>query len=155
MEQAEATARHLAEQLGLAFEAFGMPRMVGRVLGWILLADAAEVSLEELAEKLGVSKASVSHATRLLQQMGMLQRVGRPGTRQAFYRLTEDPWAALLAMEERISRGFASFAREARSQLPPSPEREARLEEMESALGLYLEMLSAFAREWKQRKGTP
>ncbi len=149
----DAARRHLAEQLGLAVEAIGLPRMAGRVLGWMLLAENDEAALEDLARDLGVSKASISHATRLLEQLGVLRRVGRPGTRQAYFRLTEDPWGALLAMEERISRGFADFAREARRELAAEPRRDARLAEMEEAFELYLELLGKFMREWKRQKG--
>ena len=145
--------RQLAEQLGLGFEAFGMPRMAGRILGWVLLSDDEEVALEDLARELGVSKASVSHGTRLLLQMGLLRRVARPGTRRAYFGISEDPWTALLAIEERVSRGFVEFAREARARLEPSPRRDARLAEMEEAVGLYLEMLAKFVDAWKQRKG--
>ncbi|GEM90470.1 GbsR/MarR family transcriptional regulator [Oceanithermus desulfurans] len=148
----DSARRQLAEQMGLAFEAFGTPRMAGRVLGWMLLAEEDEIALEELARQLGVSKASVSHATRLLEQMGALRRVARPGTRQAFYALAEDPWSAMLAVEERVSRGFARFAREARAALASHPRRDARLAEMEAAFALYLELLATFARRWKARK---
>jgi len=146
--------RQLAEQMGMAFEAFGTPRMAGRVLGWMLLAEEEEVALEELARDLGVSKASVSHATRLLEQMGVLRRVARPGTRRAFFALAEDPWTAMLAMEERVGKGFVRFANEARSALAPHPRRDARLAEMEEAFALYLELLAAFTRRWKARKET-
>lgn len=149
----DAARRHLAEQLGLAVEGIGLPRMAGRVLGWMLLDEHDEVALEDLARDLSVSKASISHATRLLEQMGVLRRVARPGSRRAYYRLTDDPWGAMLAMEERISRGFAGFAREARRALAPEPRRDARLAEMEEAFDLYLKLLERFMREWKARKG--
>lgn len=147
------TKRLLAEQLGLALESIGLPRMAGRVLGWVLLDESDEVGLEDLARELNVSKASVSHATRLLEQTGVLKRVAKPGTRRAFYRLTEDPWGAMLAMEERISRGFAEFAHSARHALSSEPRRDARLSEMEEAFELYLKLLGDFVNTWKERKG--
>ena len=129
-----------------------MPRMAGRVLGWMLLADEEEVSLEELTRALGVSKASTSHATRLLEQLGVLERVARPGTRQAYFRLSDDPWGAMLAMERRISEGFVHFSERAASELPDHPPRRARLEEMREAFELYLEMLADFVERWKRKK---
>ncbi len=146
-------ARQLAEKLGLAVEAIGLPRMAGRVLGWMLLADTDEIALEELAQDLDVSKASISHATRLLEQIGVIERAARPGSRRAYYRLAADPWGALLAMEERISRGFVGFAREARQALPPNPDRTSRLDKMEEAFELYLQLLATFMEAWGTTRG--
>jgi len=143
--------RQLAEQMGIGFEAFGMPRMAGRVLGWLVLADEDEVSLDELAAELGVSKASVSNATRLLIQMGVIRRSGRPGSRQAYFKVSADPWNAMLSMEKRVSHGFLDFAREARAALPARPDRDARLAEMEEAFELYIELLETFARKWREK----
>ncbi len=144
--------RQLVEQMGIGFEAFGMPRMAGRVLGWLILSEEEEVSLDDLAAGLGVSKASVSNATRLLIQMGIIRRSGRPGSRQAYFKVSSDPWNAMLAMEKRVSRSFLDFAREARAALPARPERDARLAEMEGALELYIELLETFAREWHEKR---
>lgn len=147
-----AVLRQLVEQLGLSLEAFGMPRMAGLVLGWLLLAGDEAVSLEELAQQLGVSKASVSHATRLLVQLGVLRRTAKPGTRKAYFRISDDPWGAMLEMEKRAALEFAGFAREALEVLGNEPLRRSRLAEMEEAFEVYLELLTAFQKRWKARE---
>ena len=60
--------RELIEEFGLLQEQMGGTRMTGRVSGWLLLADPPVQSLTEIAEGLGVSKAAVSGAARLLLQ---------------------------------------------------------------------------------------
>ena len=78
--------RELVEEFGLLYEEMGSTRMCGRVGGWLLLCDPPVQSLTEIAEGLGVSKAAVSGAARLLLQNHVVERVGEPGQRGDFYR---------------------------------------------------------------------
>lgn len=144
--------RLLAEQMGLFLEQVGWPRMSGRVLGWMLLADEREISLDELSQSLGVSKASVSGATRLLEQIGAIERVPRCGTRKAYYCLADDVWGRLIAMEKRISDTFVRFADQARERLESKPERNVRLSEMKRAFELYSEMLDQLIARWQEER---
>ena len=92
--QTEMTAeqRELIEEFGLLQEQMGATRMTGRVSGWLLLCTPPVQSLTEIAEGLGVSKAAVSGATRLLLQNRIVERISEPGQRGDFYRaLPADP----------------------------------------------------------------
>ena len=60
------------EDFGLLFEQFGKPRMVGRVLGVLLVSGWEEHSAEELADILRASRGSISSATRTLVQSGLV-----------------------------------------------------------------------------------
>lgn len=79
----------LIERMGRYYEADGMPRIAGRLFGYLLLEGQAR-SLDELAAALAVSKTSVSTNARLLEQIGLLERVTRPGDRKDYYQLTPD-----------------------------------------------------------------
>jgi hypothetical protein len=81
--------RQFAEEFGVVGERVGMPRMTARLLGYMLICDPPAQSLADLERALGVSRASVSIATRLLQASGLIRRVARPGTRG--YRFEVDP----------------------------------------------------------------
>lgn len=94
MTQAEMTPeqRELIEEFGLLNEQMGGTRMAGRVAGWLLLSDPPVQSLTAIADGLGVSKAAVSGAARLLLQSRIIERVAEPGQRGDFYRaLPADP----------------------------------------------------------------
>jgi DNA-binding transcriptional regulator GbsR (MarR family) len=41
------------EETALLFEGLGLPRMAGRVLAWLLVADPPEQTLKEMGEALG------------------------------------------------------------------------------------------------------
>ena len=66
-----------------------MPRMNARLLGWMLICNPPTQSIADLTRDLGVSRASISVATRLLQASGLLRRVAQPGVRG--YRFELDP----------------------------------------------------------------
>jgi hypothetical protein len=84
-----AADRAFAEEFGLIGETIGMPRMNARLLGWMLICDPPTQSIADLTRALGVSRASISVATRLLQASGLLRRVATPGARG--YRFELDP----------------------------------------------------------------
>jgi DNA-binding transcriptional regulator GbsR (MarR family) len=75
------------EDFGLVFEAHGMPRMAGRILGRLLMCDPPHQSMNQLAETLGASKGSVSTMTRLLIDKGMVERLCFPGDRHDYFRI--------------------------------------------------------------------
>ncbi len=79
--------RQFIEDLGLQYEAEGIPRMAGRLLGWLLICEPPLQTAAELAEVLGASAGSISPATKTLLQLGMVERVGIPGQRSDAFRL--------------------------------------------------------------------
>jgi DNA-binding transcriptional regulator GbsR (MarR family) len=78
------------EEVGIVFEQTGLPRMAGRVFGWLLIADPPYQSPAELAEVLMASKGSISTTLRLLRQLGLVEQFVIPGERHGHFRLRED-----------------------------------------------------------------
>jgi DNA-binding transcriptional regulator GbsR (MarR family) len=99
--QGDAAAAQFIEGMGQLFEADGFARISGRILGCLMLSAEAR-SLQELADELKVSRASVSNNTRLLEQLGALERVTLPGDRRDYYRIAEDVHDRML--EIRLAR---------------------------------------------------
>ena len=79
--------RDFIEEVGVAFEQTGMPRMAGRIFGWLLISDPPYQSPAELAEVLMASKGSISTTTRLLIQIGLIELYVIPGERHDHFRL--------------------------------------------------------------------
>ncbi|HEU4628962.1 MAG TPA: MarR family transcriptional regulator [Gemmatimonadaceae bacterium] len=94
-------ASEFVERMGVVLSEDGLPRIAGRIFG-LLLVSPDDLSLDELAETLGVSKASVSLDTRRLEQRGLVERVSRPGDRRDYYRVRPDLLSNL--MEQRLRR---------------------------------------------------
>jgi len=66
-------------------EAQGEPRILGRIYGQLMTASEPYLSLQQLADQLGVSRGSVSTNTRRLISMGLIMRVAVPGSRGEHY----------------------------------------------------------------------
>ena len=108
--------RDLIEEFGLLHEQMGGTRMTGRVSAWLLLCEPPEQSLTEIAEGLGVSKAAVSVAARMLVQVRFIERVGAPGERGDHYHILSADLASLLPLDhirtlhDLIEHGLATVA---------------------------------------------
>lgn len=92
--------REFVERIGLMMEAEGMPRIAGRIFAYLIIHEGS-FSLDELADRLQVSKASVSTNARQLEQMGVLERVSVPGDRRDYYRMDENAWERMLEVAQR------------------------------------------------------
>ncbi len=84
------------EEMGVAFENFGLGRMAGRILGWLLICDPEHQTSAQLAEKLKASKGSISTVTRLLAQMGFIKRVTISGHRATYFKFTTTSWPEVI-----------------------------------------------------------
>lgn len=81
-------ADRFIERLGIVSEMEGMPRIAGRIFGLLLLSPR-ECSLDEIADRLRVSKASASTDVRRIADLGYVERVSRPGDRRDYYRVAD------------------------------------------------------------------
>jgi DNA-binding transcriptional regulator GbsR (MarR family) len=75
------------ERAGVVFEAEGMPRMAGRILGCLMVCTPREQSIADLMEALQASNSSISTMTRFLEDQGYVERVPRPGDRKDYFAL--------------------------------------------------------------------
>ena len=92
--------RTFVERAGLLGERDGLPRIAGRILG-LLLVSPEPLALDAIAERLEVSKASVSTDARRLEERGLLERVGRPGDRKDYYQIA--PLHHVRTLEQRLA----------------------------------------------------
>ena len=74
------------EQMGMLTQADGGPRIAGRIFG-LLLVEGHPFTLDEMAARLTISKASASTNARLLLASGMIRLVAVAGDRRDFYEL--------------------------------------------------------------------
>ena len=84
------------DDMGFYLESLGAPRMSGRILGWMLICDPPEQSSTQIAEALEASKGSISTGTRLLIDLGLLERTTAKGSRSTYFRIGRDAWSSLL-----------------------------------------------------------
>ncbi len=79
----------MVEAGGRTSQSFGLSRLFGQIYTYLYFS-AEPQSLDELAEGLGVSKASVSIAARQLESWGAVRCVWRKGDRRDYYEAETD-----------------------------------------------------------------
>lgn len=140
------TVLQFVERMALICEKEGMPRIAGRIFGYLLASDQT-YSLDELAEHLQASKASVSTNARMLEQFGMIQRVSVLGDRRDFYRVEDDPWERMLRVAQSRWRDMANAFADARERLP-DPAGRVRVAEAERFHRLLITDCDALIDRW-------
>jgi DNA-binding transcriptional regulator GbsR (MarR family) len=94
--------KHFVEDMSLYFEQMGLPRMAGRVLGVLLISDPPTQSLTDLAEILQASKSSISTTTRLLTEMGLIERAASPVPRQVYFQFKPGGWLVFIRQRLKL-----------------------------------------------------
>ena len=118
------------ERMGLSAQADGLPRIAGRMWGFFIIY-AGPCSFAELADRLQVSRGSISTNARILRDLGFIERVSRPGDRQDYYRLADEPYARLLEGYVERMRQTARNVADARAEIPDDwRDAQRRLAEM-------------------------
>jgi predicted transcriptional regulator len=146
------TDRHaFIERMGLTSESDGLSRIAGRLFGALLLADQPR-SLDDLAEQLDVSKASVSTEARRLVERGVAERIGKTGDRRDYYALAPDFFAQIVRF--RLNRWSALHRlirdMEAGSSGEPRVVRE-RFAYIDDVHAFVLSRVEAALAEWTER----
>jgi hypothetical protein len=94
--QRQIEEKHFIEDIGLFFEQMGMPRIAGRMIGYLLVADPEAQSVNDITEALKASKSSISVMARLLVDNGLIERVASPVPRRDYYRFKPGGWILYL-----------------------------------------------------------
>jgi len=144
--------RMFVEKLAVLLETDGMPRVAGRLFG-LLLVSAEPRSLDELAKQLGLSKASISINARLLEEKGLVERVGRQADRRDYYGIAEDILERTL--EQRIAkiRRFQQSIAEARNTcLIEHAIVRTRLENLDTAHNHLIEATARALDDWRAHR---
>lgn len=145
----------LIEEIGLAAEADGLPRIAGRLFGFLLLSPAPR-SLDEIADALGVSKGSASTDARLLLRHGWLRRVSHSGDRKDYYEMAPDFFAGIVAYRLTRWEGLHGLVAAALPRLAAEPESvRERLHYLDQAQAFFVGGLRRLLREWDSAEWDP
>lgn len=98
MKQSQTMQRNLEDlrnewidHIGERAEKFGFARIAGQLEGLLFLT-SGPMSLDEMADRLEVSKASISTNIRFLERLKVVRKVYHRGERKNFYEIAGDIW---------------------------------------------------------------
>ncbi len=141
------------EEFGLYFERVGLPRMMGRIIGYLLVSEPAQQSMQEIGEALQASKSSVSTALKALVGLRLVDQISIPGERRDYYRANSEMWIRsfrsrmhqMTELRELAERGLELMADEA-------PERRKRLENMHATNQFLEQEFPKLLDRWEDEK---
>lgn len=84
----------IMDGLGQLASYFGFSKVMGQLFGTLMLSPDP-LSLDDMVERLSISKASVSTNMRTLEHMGIVREVWVKDDRRKFYKAEEDFWRIL------------------------------------------------------------
>ncbi len=142
-----------AEEWGLLFERWGLPRTAGRIWGWLHVCEPPQQTAGQLVEALGVSKGSVSTNTRLLEGLGLVERVGVRGARQSHYRVGRDAFEGIMRQRLMGVAQARALAERGLSVLEAaSPERKERLTAKRDFYAFLEREMEELLRHWQTQR---
>ncbi len=142
------------EEMGMALEGFGLPRMAGRVFGALLIANPAEQTAEDLALTLQASRGGISGATTMLETMGLIDRTRKPGDRKDYFRNKPNAWYEAMKKEIMMMSYLRQLADKGLEVIDSDDPNVTRgLTEMRDMIRFFeKEMPPLFARWEEERK---
>lgn len=153
-EQHHSEEKIFVEEVGLFFEQWGLSRMAGRLLGWLLISDPPYQSANELTEVLMASKGSISTTTRLLIHMGLIERQSLPGKRRSYFQIKLGAWDQMLKDSLRDLMAVRLLLAERGLKLLEGkpPELRKRLEDMLDAYTFFEREFPALLERREQER---
>ena len=132
----------------------GLPRMTGRVLGWLLVCDPAEQTAAQIAEALQASKGSISGATGSLVRMKLVDRLHIRGERADRFRLRPEAWDEQLRDDRQLIEARALISLGLEALAGETATRRARLEELDAFYAWWQSRVPDMWEEWQDYKRT-
>ena len=138
------------ESMGMYFEAQGIPRIGGRILGLLMIAHEP-LSADDIARTLKVSRASVSTNLRPLTISGMVDKTSPLHDRTTYFVFSE------AALEQRMVAGiqsaavFKKVAEQGLAALPKQDSARARMQRSIEWSDLLVESFINAIDVWRKR----
>ena len=149
-----ADVAHFVEDVGMFFDANGLPRAAGRMLGWLLVCDPPHQSADALATALQASSGGVSQNARLLMQAGYVDRIGISGDRRSYYRVRPHAWSRMLDESQARTARLRELAEEGLAALAGTgEEHRRRLTEMRELFAFVEREFPALVRRYHEQTG--
>lgn len=130
----------------------GFPPMAGRLLGYLMICDPPQQTIDDLAEALMASRSAITGAVKLMEGFGLVLRTRKAGERVD----RVSPRLEALEprnFESRLFQEQAALFREGLALLADAPPaRRAPLEELTALADFLGERLPQVLAEWRERR---
>lgn len=146
--------RDLVEEFGNIYEAYGLKRLKGLIIG-LLLTREESVSLDDMTELLQRSKGPISSAVRELTNISLIRKVNGPENRRDYYAAHPDlffnNFKFNMATVRKNRRTADLFLNEMKKE-DSNPTTIANLERMLAFYSLMESFYEDFTAKWEKNK---
>ena len=150
-DERQVEVKRFVEEVGIYFEEMSLPRMSGRILGWLFISDPPHQSIDELAEALIASKGSISTMTRFLIQSNLIERFSLPGIRHDYFRIRPEGWHHLARQREVQIKVMRQLCERALELIEGKAQLNRQwLEEMRDMYAFFEREFPALLDRWEQ-----
>lgn len=99
------------EQTGLFYEKYGLPKMAGRILGYLIISETKYNSFDDVQTALKASKGSISANIHLLLNQNMIEKHMRTGDRKSYYAIAYDSLSNIIEAKVKSVSEFKEIFR--------------------------------------------
>jgi DNA-binding transcriptional regulator GbsR (MarR family) len=131
---------------------YGLPPMVGRLLGYLAVCEPPEQSVGELADALLASRSAIAGAVKVLEGMHVVRRSRAAGERMDRVQIDLNSPQAM-GMDVSEYEELRELAQEGLEVVrDAAPERQAVLLEMSAYAEFLVERMPVLQHEWNARR---
>ena len=156
MTSSQKIKQEFIQDFGEAYHSFGLPVLMGRIVGLLLFVDSP-ISLTNIASELGMSKGPVSQIMRRLKDHKLINRVWVPGDRKDYYQA--DPNIFRNAFKNYITQIQGNLKLSTKyikllddNNIENSAAFKRRIEKMNKFYDLMIKHHNQFLDDWKEYK---
>ena len=144
------------QDFGEAYHMFGLPHLMGRIVGLLLHADDP-VSLDAITKDLNISKGPASQIVKRLRDHNLVKRVWIPGDRKDYYKADPDIFEHSFVNHMKMMQKNFLLAQKynkliSNNQYSPSNAFQNHMKEMESFFNTVLVHYNNLLEDWGKNK---
>ncbi|SFL49770.1 DNA-binding transcriptional regulator GbsR, MarR family [Paenibacillus sp. 1_12] len=153
---------NISNHMSLSFESEGFSPLVGKIFAQLLFA-SSPMSLQEIAENLGVTKAAISVQARTLEKHMMCHKLPTSSNRKDYYYISDDfsmttiqimimKIGNIQKMIESTLNSFSNLAEVEESEQSSLYASKRRFLEMQALHEMLMARLEGLEEEWEVRR---
>ena len=146
-------AKAVMEKIAVLFEKSGFQPAMGRIYGYLMVAEPPQKTFAEIQNDLKLSKSAVSNALNMLLEMKTIDYTTRTGDRKRYFYFDAEGW--ITKLKEKIGTNFFNeiikSAIEVRSE--KYPEFNKKLTDILKFNSFINKEIAAAIEKWDKENG--
>ncbi len=151
--QPDELKHEFVNRFGDAYKDFGLPILMGRIVG-LLLHSEEPMSLDTMTAELHVSKGPVSQLLRRLRDHNLVKRIWVGGDRKDYYQVVDHVFLQAFINQAELLKRNLTLAKEFERKLKnnnysDNTKFKSRIDEMVQFNTQMQEYLNSFIEKWR------